>query len=128
MATPIWAAIAVAVGAVPGALSRYYLTLFWAQRLGTRFPYGTFFINLTGAFLIGALVTWLSQLPIAPIPYLRELFVIGFLGSYTTFSTYALDTANLVRPRQYILALLYWAGSLILGLGCVQAGIWLARS
>ncbi len=126
MTTPIWAAIAVAIGAVPGALSRYYLTVFWARRLGTSFPYGTFFINLTGAFLIGALVTWLSQLPIAPIFYLRELVVIGFLGSYTTFSTYALDTANLIRPQQYVLALLYWAGSLILGLACVQAGAWLA--
>lgn len=127
MATSVWAAIAVAVGAVPGALSRYYLTVFWAQRLGTRFPYGTFFINLTGAFFIGALVTWLSRLPIAPFPYLRELAVIGFLGSYTTFSTYALDTANLMRPRQYGLAVLYWAGSLILGLACVQAGAWLVR-
>lgn len=123
----MWATIAVAIGAVPGALSRYYLTVFWAQRLGTGFPYGTFFINLTGAFLIGALVTWLNRLPIVPISYLRELVVIGFLGSYTTFSTYALDTANLVRPRQYVLALLYWAGSLFLGLGCVQAGAWLAR-
>jgi CrcB protein len=124
MASPLWAAIAVSVGAIPGALSRYYLTVFWAQRLGTRFPYGTFLINLTGAFLIGALVTWLSQFPIAPFPYLRELVVIGFLGSYTTFSTYALDTANLIRPQQYALALLYWAGSLILGLVAVQVGAW----
>lgn len=121
----MWAAIAVAIGAVPGALSRYYLTVFWAQRLGTGFPYGTFLINLTGAFLIGALMTWLSQLSIAPISYLRELVVIGFLGAYTTFSTYALDTANLIQLRQYVLALLYWAGSLILGLGCVQLGSWL---
>ncbi len=124
MASLIWAAIAVAVGAVPGALSRYYLTIFWAQQLGTRFPYGTFLINLTGSFFIGALVTWLNQLPIAPFPYLRELVVVGFLGAYTTFSTYALDTANLIRPRQYALAFLYWAGSLILGLVCVQTGVW----
>lgn len=121
----MWAAIAVAVGAVPGALSRYYLTVFWAQRLGTGFPYGTFLINLTGAFLIGALVTGLSRSSIAPVPYLRELVGIGFLGAYTTFSTYALDTANLIQLRQYVLALLYWAGSLILGLGCVQLGSWL---
>jgi CrcB protein len=127
MATSFWAAIAVAVGAVPGALSRYYLTVFWARRLGTRFPYGTFLINLTGAFLIGALVTWATRLPVAPIPYFREFVIVGFLGSYTTFSTYALDTANLIRPRQYVLALLYWAGSLVLGWICVQAGAWLVR-
>jgi CrcB protein len=91
MATPIWAAIAVAVGAVPGALSRYYLTLFWAQRLGTIFPYGTFFINLSGCVSDWSVGNLAESVTNAPIPYLRELFVIGFLGSYTTFSTYALE-------------------------------------
>lgn len=115
----------VAAGAIPGALSRYYLTLLAAQRLGTTFPYGTFVINLTGAGLIGFLATLIDQQAWSLDG--RSLLIVGFLGSYTTFSTYALDTSNLRRVGSHKHALVYGLGSPVLGLLCVALGIFLAR-
>jgi CrcB protein len=115
----------VALGAIPGALSRYYLTVQATQWFGTTFPYGTLIINLTGAGFIGFLATVIEQLRFS-LDW-QYLLIIGFLGSYTTFSTYALDTANLLRIGSRKRALLYWAGSPILGFICVEIGILLAR-
>lgn len=119
------APILVAIGAIPGALSRYYITIFATERLGTTFPYGTFLINLTGSLLIGFLSTLVTAQVINA--NFQALLIIGFLGAYTTFSTYALDTFNLLRTGSRKRALLYWAGSPILGFVCVEVGILLAR-
>jgi len=118
-----WTPIAISIGAVGGALSRYYLSLYWLQRLGDRFPYGTLFVNLTGAFAIG----WVAA--IAPrwglSDFWQQLIMTGFLGAYTTFSTYMLDTVKLFSSQQRLSALGYWLGSASLGLVCVELGIWL---
>ncbi|PLZ99678.1 chromosome condensation protein CrcB [Fischerella thermalis CCMEE 5268] len=117
--------LVISLGAVPGALSRYYLTLFFGRWLGIGFPYGTLFINLTGAFLMGFFTTIASKLS---IPLAVQMLVsVGFLGSYTTFSTYALDTSNLLRTRNYQAALLYWFGSPLLGFISIELGIFLAK-
>jgi len=116
----------VSLGAIPGALSRYYLTLLCARWLGIAFPYGTFFINLTGAGMMGFFVTLAAKQAFS-IPELQWLVAVGFLGSYTTFSTYALDTSNLLRTRNYKKALFYWWGSPILGFLSVELGMFLAR-
>lgn len=118
--------IAISLGAIPGALSRYYVTLLAARGFGTQFPYGTFIINLTGACMMGFFVTLTAQF-VAP-PDLHPLIAVGFLGSYTTFSTYALDTSNLLRTREYGTALFYWAGSAILGFLSLELGVILART
>uniref|UniRef100_A0A832H9T5 Fluoride-specific ion channel FluC n=1 Tax=Oscillatoriales cyanobacterium SpSt-402 TaxID=2282168 RepID=A0A832H9T5_9CYAN len=117
-------AIFVALGAIPGALSRYYLTRLATQRFGASFPYGTFIINLTGSGLIGFLSTLMTKQLISTD--LQALLIIGFLGAYTTFSTYALDTSNLFRTGSRKRALLYWLGSPILGFICVEVGIFFA--
>jgi fluoride exporter len=117
--------IAISLGAIPGALSRYYITKLTVQWLGTNFPYGTFFINLTGAFIMGFFVTFTLDRWVVS-PDLRLLVTVGFLGSYTTFSTYALDTKSLLATGNYQLSLFYWAGSAILGVVGVQFGSWLA--
>ncbi|NJO40335.1 MAG: fluoride efflux transporter CrcB [Cyanobacteria bacterium CRU_2_1] len=117
--------IAVSLGAIPGALSRYYLTVLASQWFGT-FPYGTFFINLTGAFIMGFFTTFTLERTITS-PDLRLLIAVGFLGSYTTFSTYTLDTMTLLRSGNYGLSLFYWAGSAIIGLVSVEFGSVLAR-
>jgi fluoride exporter len=120
------AAIAISLGAVPGALCRYYLTIWSTKWFGTEFPYGTFVINLTGAFMMGFFMTWLlKHTPVSP--ELRLLVAVGFLGSYTTFSTYALDTAKLLRTGNYGTTLFYWAGSAILGIVGLEAGTFLAK-
>jgi CrcB protein len=120
------APIAIALGAVPGALSRYYITIFAARWLGTAFPFGTLFINLTGAFVMGFFITFTLERAIAS-PDLRLLIAVGFLGSYTTFSTYALDTAALLRNSNLNSTLFYWAGSAVLGFVCLELGSLLAK-
>ena len=119
--------VAISLGAIAGALSRHYLTLWFAQRCGTDFPYGTFFINLTGCFAMGFFTT-LAVERVMPIhPEVRLLVATGFLGSYTTFSTYGLDTFTLLNTHRLILAVIYWAGSALLGILSIQLGVVLAQ-
>jgi CrcB protein len=120
--------IAISLGAIAGALSRYYLTLWFAHRFGTGFPYGTFFINLTGCFGMGFFVTVALERGANLTPEVRLMVATGFLGAYTTFSTYGLDTITLLGANQLVLASVYWAGSAILGIISVQVGVVLARS
>ena len=119
--------IAISLGAIAGALSRYYLTLWFAQRLGTSFPYGTFFINLTGCFGMGFFLTVALERVATIPPEVRLMVTTGFLGAYTTFSTYGLESVTLLRNRNFPAASFYWAGSAILGIISVQLGILLAR-
>ncbi|MEG5171401.1 fluoride efflux transporter CrcB [Microcoleus sp. B3-D7] len=119
--------IAISLGAVAGALSRYYITLWFASRFGTAFPYGTFFINITGCLAMGFFITLaFERVPTIPSE-MRLMVATGFLGAYTTFSTYGLETNVLWRDRSYSFAAFYWAGSAILGVIAVQLGIILAR-
>ena len=118
--------LAICAGAVPGALSRYYLTVILARRLSLWFPYGTVLVNLSGSLLIGFVSTMaLYQLVSSEV---QLLLVTGFLGSYTTFSTYALDTTNLARLEDPAFAFCYWAGSVVGGGLCLEVGIRLAHS
>ncbi|HEY9705313.1 MAG TPA: fluoride efflux transporter CrcB [Allocoleopsis sp.] len=122
----IRAIIAISLGAIAGALARYYLTLFFQQLLGDNFPSGTFFINVTGCLLIGFFAT------VAPVNNIsgeiRLLFQTGFLGAYTTFSTYSLETLNLIKTEKYVLATLYGAGSAIIGIISVQLGVLIGKN
>lgn len=118
--------IAISLGAIAGALSRYYLTLWFAQRCGTNFPYGTLVINLSGALFMGFFTTLILAKAIAA-PELQQLITVGFLGSYTTFSTYALDTVTLLGTGNRRAALFYWAGSAVLGVLCLEVGSFLAH-
>jgi fluoride exporter len=118
--------LAVCLGAIPGALSRYYLTMLCARWLGEGFPYGTFIINITGALVMGFFVTLSIERTIAS-PELRLLVAVGFLGSYTTFSTYALDTSILLKSGDRGLAMFYWLGSAVLGFIGLEIGSFIAR-
>lgn len=119
--------IAISLGAIAGALSRYYLTLWLTQRLGTSFPYGTFVINLTGCLGMGFFSTLALEQIVVISPEARLLVATGFLGAYTTFSTYGLETMSLWRQQQVGNAGLYWAGSAVLGVISIQLGTLLAR-
>ncbi len=116
----------ISLGAVLGALSRYYLTLFWLKKGGSNFPYGTLFVNLTGAFLIGFVSKIFTAEHTISIG-VQKLILVGFLGSYTTFSSYILDSANLFRINRTSTGFFYWLGSPILGFIFVELGIWGAQ-
>lgn len=122
------AALAVALGAIPGALIRYYVTLLAARWFGESFPVGTLLANVSGSFLMGLIVTLAMTRDLITItPDLRLLLTVGFLGSYTTFSTYALDTSLLLRVGLLGQTLAYSFGSLILGVIAIELGSLLAR-
>lgn len=117
--------VLISLGAIPGALSRYYVITYFTQWFGPRFPFGTLFANVTGSFVIGLCMTYLFDRAIAA-PELRLLVAVGFLGSYTTFSTYAFDSVALWQLNQGI-AIAYWLGSPALGVIGLQLGGWLAK-
>ncbi len=118
--------MAIALGAVPGALSRYYLTRWCLQWFGAGFPFGTLIINLSGALVMGFFATFTLARAIAS-PDLRALVAVGFLGAYTTFSTYALDTTTLLHSGHWGKSLIYWSGSAVLGVFCLELGSAMAR-
>lgn len=86
--------VLISVGAVAGANLRYLVGGWVADRLGSAFPYGTLVVNVTGSLLIGFLLTIAADRLVAP--WVRTTLAIGFLGSYTTFSTFSYETVALI--------------------------------
>jgi CrcB protein len=119
--------MAISLGAIAGALCRYYLGLGVGHLLGTALPYSTLFVNITGCFVMGLLATLSLGQVISLHPDLRLLLLTGFLGSYTTFSSYELDSAKLLSQRDLQADLIYWTGSMLLGFIGLQLGITLAE-
>jgi CrcB protein len=116
----------VMVGGAAGSLLRYVLGTAIMSRVGARFPLGTVVINITGCFLIGFLMTMLTE-RLSPHPNWRLLLVVGFLGGYTTFSSFEWETLGLMRDGARWLGLLNLIGSVVIGylavwLGAVIAG------
>lgn len=123
--------VIVFFGAGIGGIARYGVGIVAARALGTTFPVGTLAINVAGSFLIGLAYGWLSNggVPIAGQGnhMLRLLLMTGFLGGFTTYSSFTLEAAMLWEGGQPGAAILYVAASLILGLGAVAAGLSLVR-
>ncbi|WP_448572383.1 fluoride efflux transporter CrcB [Trichothermofontia sp.] len=119
--------VAIALGAIAGALSRYYVESAITSVASTAIPYGTLLVNVTGCLLMGLLATLALGQVINLHPDLRLLLLTGFLGSYTTFSSYELEIAKLLDQRQWTADLIYWIGSPILGLLSLQIGILIAE-
>ena len=116
----------IAVGGALGALARYGVGVFVTGRMGTKFPYGTFVINMTACVIIGFSITFLSRRA-GLNPAWRYLVPVGFVGAYSTFSTYEWETLSTLRSGAFSLAALYAFSSLILGLVAVWCGILLAE-
>lgn len=116
----------ISIGAVLGANLRYWVGDWAAQRFGSGFPYGTLLINLSGSFLLGLIVS-MSMENFIIDPRLRLLLTIGFLGSYTTFSTYAYESIALISQGQWGLGLFNLLGSSLLGGLFAILGIWLGK-
>lgn len=120
--------MAIALGAIPGALGRYFITEFTKDIIGKDFSYyATFFINITGCFIIAFFYTLNANKFKTLSPEIRLMIATGFCGAYTTFSTYGLETFTQIDQGNSTIALLYWLGSMVIGMLGVQLGVILGR-
>ncbi|MBI5017876.1 MAG: fluoride efflux transporter CrcB [Deltaproteobacteria bacterium] len=117
----------VGLGGFLGANARFVATNLARKLLGIGFPYGTFAINVTGSFLLGVILTLLGQRALPHSNEIRLAVAVGFLGAYTTFSTFEFECHALLEDGEWALALLNMFGSLFLGLLAVRLGMVLAR-
>ena len=117
--------IAAAGGA--GALARYGLGGLMHRLLGSSFPWGTFTVNILGCFLFG-LIWALAETRLAISPQVRLIVLTGFMGSFTTFSTFVFETGMLLKDGQYLFALANMLGQNLLGLVALFLGLALARA
>ena len=119
--------VAIAVAGAAGALARYGLDGFVARRASGAFPWGTFVVNVSGAFVLGFVFTVMTE-QLTTAPWLRAGVTIGFLGAYTTFSTLSLETYRLVEDGALGLAAANVVGSLAAGLAAVYVGVVAGRA
>ncbi|HEX8143418.1 MAG TPA: fluoride efflux transporter CrcB [Pyrinomonadaceae bacterium] len=118
--------LAVAVGGALGAMLRFYLGGSVLARTAAPFPTATFVINITGSFIIGFFLTLVTErIPVNP--HLRLAVAVGFVGAYTTFSTFEYETARLVEEGDYVRACLNVVLSFVAGFIAVWGGIFAAR-
>lgn len=115
---------AVAFGGAVGALGRYVLSNGLQGMLGTAFPWGTMGVNVSGSFFMGLLFAVIVRGDVPP--EFQALVAVGVLGSFTTFSTFSLETLTLLQEGAWVRATVYAMGSLALGLAAVAAGFLLA--
>jgi CrcB protein len=119
--------VAIALAGSLGALARYGLDGFVARRTSGAFPWGTFVVNVSGAFTLGLVFTLATE-RWAFAPWLRSALTIGFLGAYTTFSTLSFETYRLAEDRALGLAAANILGSCAAGLAAVYLGVVVARA
>jgi CrcB protein len=119
--------VLVGVGGFFGAIARRVVDLWVSGRADSAFPFGTLVVNLTGAFVLGLLFAWATERDVLPAE-IRAPVMIGFIGAYTTFSTWMLESWRLVEDGAWQLAALNIAGSVALGLVAVVAGLAVGRA
>jgi CrcB protein len=116
----------IGLGGFAGAISRYLVDGFVADRTGGSFPWGTLAINASGSFMLGLLFAMTTERAILPAE-IRGPLMIGYLGAYTTFSTYMLESWRLVEGGAWGLAIANLGGSLAIGFAAVVAGLAIGR-
>jgi len=119
--------ILIGIGGFAGAIARYLVDGAVVERTGGGFPWGTLVINLSGSFLLGLLFALTTERALLPAE-IRGPLMIGFLGAYTTFSTFMLESWRLVETGAWAAALANLGGSVALGLVAVVAGMTLGRA
>ena len=117
----------VLIGGGIGSLSRYGLSLLAAQLFGTKFPWGTLIVNLSGCFLIGLFFALADRGLNIMNPSIRLFFMTGLLGGLTTFSTYALETVNSMRAGTHLVTAANFLSNNVLGGALVFLGMLVGR-
>ena len=113
--------VVIGAGGFIGAITRYAMATWIGQKWGRTFPLGTFIINVSGSFLIGLLMTLLTERFMAN-PLWRLLLVVGFLGAYTTFSTFEYETGKLLTDGEYLFGALNVVLSVLAGFVSLKIG------
>ena len=116
----------IALGGALGSIARYWVGSTIGSRMGIKFPYGTLVVNITACVIIGFSLTYLGKRAELS-PAWRFLIPVGFIGAYSTFSSYEWETLASLRSGALLLAVLYALGSLLLGLLAVWGGSLLAK-
>lgn len=118
--------LSIAIGGAFGAVARYLINVSPLNAVFDKFPLPTFVINITGSFLIGFLMILFAD-KYSSNENLRMAIIVGFLGAFTTFSTFEMEMFGLVREKQLVTAFVYLALSILVGFVGVVAGVSLGR-
>ena len=117
----------VGFGGFLGSAARYMSSVSIDQKLNSTFPYGTFTVNLVGAFVLGLVYGWASK-NANDVSNTKLFLITGFCGGFTTFSAFAFENFNLLANRMTATALLYSLSTLVLGVVLVWTGIWITKN
>jgi len=112
----------VALGGAIGSVARYLVGGWFAVRFGSALPYGTFVINVTASFIIGFFLAF-AQERVGVGPYWRLFIAVGFVGGYSTFSTFEYEGIRLLQSGEMLFGALYLIGSVVTGATAAVAGI-----
>ena len=119
--------LTVALGGALGAVSRFCIGNIVSKCLGSALPYGTFLINIVGCFFMGLLMTVIAERQLLPSAW-RLFLCVGFLGGFTTFSSFGYETFSLINNGKLLEALGYAGGSVVLGLLAAVIGVYIGRA
>lgn len=117
----------VGAGGFLGAIARFVVASWIGQKWGRSFPLGTFFVNVSGSFFIGLLMSLFTERFMVN-PQWRLLLVVGFLGAYTTFSTFEYETGGLIKDGEWLIALLNIVFSVVAGFAALKLGEIIAKA
>lgn len=114
--------LSIAAGGALGAVSRFCLGNLISRIIGSALPYGTFVINIVGCFFMGLIMTMIIERGMLSAAW-RLFLCVGFLGGFTTFSSFGYETLMLLQEEKIVAALAYVGGSIILGLMSAALGV-----
>ena len=117
----------IGLGGFFGAVARYTVSLWIGQKWGRNFPLGTFAVNMSGCFLIGLLMPLLTE-RLMVNPQWRLFLTVGFLGAYTTFSTFEYETGSLLKDGELVIAMMNIIFSVVVGFVALKMGELIAKS
>ena len=116
----------IAIGGALGSVARYLFSTFVLRATGSLFPLGTFAVNIVGCFVFG-LIAGAAEQRVALPPQMRAFALIGVLGGFTTFSSYAYESVSLLRDGQFLWASINVAGQVVIGVVGLAAGFAITR-